>query len=226
MDHTLFEAVDDYISNRFVNEDEALVQTQQSLIAENIPTISISPNQGKFLNMLALLCQAKNILEIGTLGGYSSIWLARALPDNGHLTTIEFDPHHAHVAHQNIVRAGLDSKVDIRIGKALDLLPQIQSERAEPFDMVFIDADKPPYVEYFQWAMKMSRPGTLIVADNVIRQGKVLDINSSEEKVKGVQRFNEMLASSSEVTATILQSVGVKGYDGMAFAIVDSGLAQ
>ena len=225
MDHTLFEAVDSYICERFVTEDEALVQTQQSLIAENIPTISVSPNQGKFLNMLALLCQAKNILEIGTLGGYSTIWLARALPDDGHLITIEFDPHHACVAQQNIIRAGLASKVDIRIGKALELLPQIQSERTEPFDMVFIDADKPPYAEYFYWAMKMARPGTLIVADNVVRQGKVLDVNSSDEKVKGVQRFNEMLASSFEVTATILQTVGTKGYDGMAFAVVGD-LAQ
>ena len=221
MSNHLFESVDQYINDLLVHEDEALSATNDSIIDADIPPISISPNQGKFLHVLARLCNAKKILEIGTLAGYSTIWLARALPPDGHLLTLEFDPMHADVAHKNIVRAGLDSIVDIRVGKALDTLPQIEAEGIAPFDMIFIDADKSPYTEYFQWALRLSRAGTLIVADNVIREGKVLDPNSSDEMVQGVQRFNKMLAKNSAVTATIIQTVGQKEHDGMAIAVVN-----
>ncbi|HTS45347.1 MAG TPA: O-methyltransferase [Puia sp.] len=220
MDKKLFIAVDEYINTLLVPEDEALLATKNSIEENNIPQISISANQGKFLYLLALLCRAQNILEIGTLGGYSTIWLARALPDNGRLITIEVDPKHASVAQKNIERAGLDDKVDIRIGKALEILSRMEMESQEPFDMIFIDADKPPYAEYFQWALKLSHPGTLIIADNVIRDGKVLDADSKDEMVKGVQRFNTLLAATQSVTATIIQTVGEKDHDGMAIAIV------
>ncbi len=221
MNNELFENVDQYINDLFVNQDDVLTATEASIHEANIPPISISSNQGKFLQVLARLCHAKKILEIGTLAGYSTIWLARALPRDGQLITLEFDPKHADVAHTNIVRAGLDSIVDIRVGKALDTLPLIEAEGIAPFDMIFIDADKLPYTEYFQWALRLSRPGTLIVADNVIREGKVLDANSPDEMVQGVQRFNATLAKNSAVTATIIQTVGAKDHDGMALAIVN-----
>lgn len=221
MNNELFENVDQYINELFVDQDDVLTATEASINEANIPPISISPNQGKFLQVLARLCHAKKILEIGTLAGYSTIWLARALPRDGQLITLEFDPKHADVAHTNIIRAGLDSIVDIRVGKALDTLPLIEAEDIAPFDMIFIDADKLPYTEYFQWALRLSRPGTLIVADNVIREGKVLDANSPDEMVQGVQRFNAMLAKNPAVTATVIQTVGAKDHDGMALAIVN-----
>jgi caffeoyl-CoA O-methyltransferase len=220
MNNQIFESVDHYISNLMGHEDEALIAATESLKEAGMPAISISPNQGKFLQLLALLCNAKNILELGTLAGYSTIWMARALPEDGRLITIEADPKHAEVAEKNIVRAGLASHVQIKTGKALEILPQLLAEGAGPFDMIFIDADKPPYAEYFEWALRLSRPGTLIVADNVIRDGKVLDENSTEPAVNGAQRFNKMLAANTAVTATILQMVGVKEYDGMALAVV------
>jgi len=222
MDNKIFEQVDHYIANLLVREDAALLSVAKSIEAAGMPQISVSPNQGKFLQLLATLCGAKRILEIGTLGGYSTIWMARALPKDGKLITLEFDSAYAKVAQQNIVRAGLESKVDIRVGRALDLLPKIEAEPAWPFDMIFIDADKEPYAEYFQWALKLSRPGTLIIADNVIRDGKVLDENTTDERVIGVQRFNKVLAECTDVTATILQTVGVKEYDGMALAVVNA----
>ena len=220
MNPELFADVDRYIADLLAPQDDALLSTIESLDKAGMPQHSVSPNQGKLLYTLALLCNARNILEIGTLGGYSTIWLARALPDRGRLISLEYNSLHAKVARQNITRAGLESKVEIRVGKALELLPRIESETIEPFDLIFIDADKPPYIEYFQWAVKLARPGTLIIADNVIREGKVLDTNSEDEKVLGVQRFNEMLATNPDVTATILQTIGIKGYDGMAIALV------
>jgi caffeoyl-CoA O-methyltransferase len=218
MDNKIFESVDKYICDFFVAQDEALLAAERSLEESDMPAISISPNQGKFLHMMALLCNAKRILEVGTLAGYSTIWMARALQDDGKLISLEYDPKHASVAQKNIERAGLASKVEIRVGKGLDLLPELKGEG--PFDMIFIDADKPPYAEYFQWALKLSRPGTLIIADNVIRDGKVLDATNGDEMVIGVHRFNKMLSQNKEVTATIMQMVGVKEYDGMALAIV------
>ncbi len=220
MNNEIFESVDHYISNLLGHEDEALIAATRSLKEAGMPAISISPNQGKFLQILALLCNAKNILELGTLAGYSTIWMARALPKDGRLITLEYDPKHAAVAQKNIERAGLAEQVQIKTGRALDILPQLHADGAGPFDMIFIDADKPPYADYFQWALKLSRPGTLIVADNVIREGKVLDENSTEAAVNGAQRFNKMLGANTAVTATILQMVGVKEYDGMALAVV------
>jgi caffeoyl-CoA O-methyltransferase len=220
MNQQLFESVDKYISDLFHDQDEVLAATERSITEADIPQISISPTQGKFLQVLARLCNAKKILEIGTLAGYSTIWLARALPRDGRLVSLEFNLHHAQVAKKNMVFAGLDDLVDIRVGKALDLLPKIEEEGIAPFDMIFIDADKPPYKEYFEWALKLSRPGTLIVADNVIREGRVLDENSTDEMVKGARRFNEVLAANPAVAATIIQTVGMKEHDGMAIAIV------
>lgn len=220
MTQSSFEQIDHYIATLLAPDDPVLAATEKSIIAAGMPVISVSANQGKFLHLLALLCRANKILELGTLGGYSTIWMARTLPEGGKLTTIELEPDYAEVARKNIALAGLSDKVDIRIGKGLEVLPQLEAEGAGPFDMIFIDADKPPYVEYFQHALRLSRPGTLIVADNVIREGKVLDPDSPDEMVKGVQRFNEMLAAEPRVTATILQTVGVKEWDGMALAVV------
>jgi caffeoyl-CoA O-methyltransferase len=220
MSNSIFEQVDEYIANLLGYEDEALKAATRSLDEAGMPPISVSPNQGKFLQVMAKLVNAKNILELGTLAGYSTIWMARALPEEGHLITIEYDPKHAEVARKNIERAGLASQVDVRVGKALDILPQLQEEGAGPFDMIFIDADKPPYAEYFQWAVRLARPGALIVADNVIRDGKVLAEAPADEMVAGAQRFNNMLGANDDVTATILQMVGMKDHDGMALAVV------
>jgi caffeoyl-CoA O-methyltransferase len=220
MNNEIFESVDHYISDLLGHEDEALIAATTSLKEAGMPAISISPNQGKFLQVLALLCNAKNILELGTLAGYSTIWMARALPKDGKLITLEYDPKHAAVAQKNIERAGVAGQVQIRTGKALDILPQLHAEGAGPFDMIFIDADKPPYADYFEWALKLARPGTLIVVDNVIRDGKVLNENSTDAAVNGAQRFNKVLGASTAVTATILQMVGIKEYDGMAIAVV------
>jgi predicted O-methyltransferase YrrM len=216
----IFAQVDQYISNLLAPEDEILKETIHSLDEENLPQHSVSANQGKFLQVMMRICNAKNVLELGTLGGYSTIWLARALPENGKITTLEVDKHHAEVAQKNIAKAGFANKVDLKVGKALDILPNF-IESNQIFDMIFIDADKPPYTEYFEYALKLSRPGTVIICDNVIREGKVLDKNSQDEKVLGVQRFNEMLSKNKNVTATILHSVGVKEYDGMAIAVVN-----
>ncbi|HAO05432.1 MAG TPA: O-methyltransferase [Chryseobacterium sp.] len=221
MDTEIFSRVDNYISGLLAPEDKALNDTIKSLETEGLPKHSISANQGKFLQVLMIACNAKMVLELGTLCGYSTIWLARALPDNGKLITIEVDKHHGEVAQKNIDNAGLSQKVDLRVGKALDILPQIIEEQGELFDMIFIDADKPPYTEYFDNALQLSRPGALIICDNVIRVGKVLDKNSTDEKVQGVQRLNKMLSENKKVTATILQTVGVKEYDGMAIAVVN-----
>ena len=218
--NSIFGEVDQYISNLFEDQDEALLATEKAIIDENIPQISISPNQGKFLQLMAKLCNAKRILEIGTLGGYSTIWMARALPKDGKLISLELEQHHATVAGKNIAHAGLSDIVDIRLGKAIETLPQLEKNNEGPFDMIFIDADKPPYTEYFEWSLKLSRPGTLIIADNVIRDGKVLLADSNDEMVKGVKRFNAALAANKNVNATIIQTVGAKEHDGMALAIV------
>lgn len=223
MSKEIFGSVEQYISDLFGDQDSELAATEQSIKDADIPQISISANQGKFLHLLARLSNAKKILEIGTLGGYSTIWLARALPQHGKLISLELDPKHAAVAQKNVNHAGLEAVVEIRIGKAIDQLPKLLAENAGPFDMIFIDADKPPYTEYFEWSLKLSRPGTLIIADNVIREGKVLEKNSSDEMVTGVKRFNEALAATPFVTATIIQTVGAKDHDGMAIAIVNGG---
>jgi predicted O-methyltransferase YrrM len=220
MDQEIFGKVDHYISQMLAPEDEVLQETIKSLDTAEMPQISVTANQGKFLQVIALMCNAKRVLELGTLAGYSTIWLARSLPEDGTIVTIEFDPRHANVAKQNIKNAGLLDKVDIRVGKAMDIMLEIKEAKEEPFDLIFIDADKPPYTEYFEMALSLSHPGTVIICDNVIREGKVLDENSTDDRVIGVQRFNKLLASNKNVTATILQTVGVKEYDGMAIAVV------
>jgi caffeoyl-CoA O-methyltransferase len=220
MDQKVFKAVDQYISDLFNPQDEALIAAELSHKQEGIPHINVSPNLGKFLYLLVKLTNAKKILELGTLAGYSTIWMAKALPEDGRLISLEIDPRHAEIAGKNIFRSGLSDKIEIRVGRAIDLLPGLARENAGPFDMIFIDADKPPYTEYFEWALRLSRPGTLIIADNVIRDGKVLDPNQEDPMVKGAQRFNKALAAQRGVDATILQTIGVKEYDGMAIAIV------
>lgn len=220
-DNTLFEQVDRYISNLLAPEDKALTETIALLRAEGIPDMSISPNQGKLLQVLAVACNARRILELGTLAAYSTVWLARAIPADGRVVTIEFDEHHAAVARKNIQHAGLSDRITLLTGKALDILAGMTEAGEAPFDMIFIDADKPPYTEYFQYALQLSRPGTIIVCDNVIRNGLVLDANSTDEKVQGVQRLNTFLSTCKEVTATILQTVGIKEYDGMVVAVVN-----
>jgi len=190
--------------------------------AAELPAIDVAPNQGKLLQLLAKLVSARRILEIGTLGGYSTIWLARALPAGGKLITLEFNPVHADIARANIARANLAHLVDIRIGAALDTLPKLHVEMKAPFDLVFIDADKPNNAEYVRWALKLSRPGTLIIVDNVVSDGGVADASSRDNDVLGARRLFELLESEPRLNSTALQTVGAKGYDGFALAIVKS----
>ena len=221
MNTEIFSKVDQYISNLLAPEDEILLHTIKSLDDNGLPQHSVSANQGKFFFFLMRACNAKRVLELGTLAGYSTIWLARGLPKEGILVTIESDAVHAQVAKKNIEIAGLSNQVEIKVGKALEILPIMIKENPEPFDFIFIDADKPPYVEYFNFALELSRSGTIIVCDNVVRDGKVIEENCKDEKVFGVQRLNKVLSENSKVTATILQMVGVKEYDGMAIAVVN-----
>ncbi len=213
-------AVDRYITDLLVPPDPVLDAVLQACAAADLPPHNVSPNQGKLLQLLARVQGAHTILEIGTLGAYSTIWLARALPADGSLVTLEADPKHAEVARANIARAGLADVVDLRLGRALSTLPQLAAEGRGPFDLIFIDADKPSNPDYFAWALKLSRRGSLIVADNVVRNGAVVDAKSGDPSVQGVRRFNELLAESPQVSATAIQTVGSKGYDGFAIAIV------
>jgi len=215
-------AVDDYITDLFVPPDSALDGALQAAADAKLPNIQVTPNVGKLLSILAQAIGARKILEIGTLGGYSTIWMARALPLGGKLITLEIDPKHAEVARQNIANAGLSQVVDLRLGKAIDTLPQIAAEGHGPFDLIFIDADKPSNADYFAWALKLSRKGSLIIVDNVIRNGNVIDAASSDANVQGVRRFNEIAAKEPRVTLTEIQTVGGKGYDGLAIALVIS----
>jgi len=221
MEYNIFSKVDNYISNLLANEDIALTNVIKSLNDENIPQMSVSANHGKLLQVLMISCNAKRVLELGTLGGYSTIWMARGLPADGKIITLDVDKRYADVAKKNIENAGIAQKVEIKIGNALDILGNLIDQQEEPFDFIFIDADKPPYKEYFELAIKLSRSGTIIVCDNVVREGKILDANSSDEKVKGVQRLNESLKKNKNVTATIIQTVGVKEHDGMVIAVVN-----
>ncbi len=197
-----------------------MAQVLENSDRAGLPLISVSPAQGKFLNLLAKLVGAKKILEIGTLGGYSTIWMGRALPANGELITIEFLPEHAAVARANIALASLEKMINVRVGRAIEELPKIEKEGIGPFDLVFIDADKESTPEYFDWALKLTRKGSLIVVDNVVRNGLILDKDIDDVNVQGVRRFYEKLAKEPRVDATALQTVGLKGYDGMAIAQV------
>ncbi|MGW7821755.1 O-methyltransferase [Streptomyces puniciscabiei] len=220
MSQQTWTAVDDYFNALLVPEDDALLSAAADSDAAGLPAIQVAPNQGKLLSLLARIRGARRILEIGTLGGYSTIWLARALPDDGRLVTLESDPHYAAVATANIARAGLDHIVDIRVGRAQDTLPVLAAEEAGPFDLVFIDADKPSNPDYLEWALKLSRPGSVIVGDNVVRAGAVTDADSDDPRVQGVRRFTELIAGHPRLTATTLQTVGSKGYDGFTLALV------
>ncbi len=213
-------AVDHYFSEQLSLSDRALDAAMAANRSAELPAIDVAPNQGKLLQLLAQLAGARRILEIGTLGGYSTIWLARALPAGGRLITLEFDPKHAEIARANIERAGLAQKVEIRVGAALDTLPKLQNESSQPFDLIFIDADKPNNSEYLRWALKLSRPGTLIIIDNVVRDGAVIDAASTDKDVQGARHLFELLASESRLSCTAIQTVGTKGYDGFAFALV------
>ncbi|MFJ2640969.1 MULTISPECIES: O-methyltransferase [unclassified Streptomyces] len=212
--------VDDYFNGLLVGPDEALDAAVENSDAAGLPAIQVAANQGKLLNLLARLQGARTVLEIGTLGGYSTIWLARALPEGGRVVTLEADPAYAEVARANIERAGLADVVEIRVGRALDTLPELAAEGHGPFDVVFIDADKPSNPDYLAWSLKLTRPGSLIVADNVVRDGEVVDGASEDPKVQGVRRFTELVAAEPTLTATALQTVGGKGYDGLMMALV------
>jgi len=213
-------AVDGFINCTSIAVDPVLDAALAASSAAGLPAIAVSPPQGKFLNLIARMQQARRILEIGTLGGYSTIWLARALPEDGRLVTLELDPKHAEVARANFVRAGLSQRIDLRVGPAIDALPQLAAEGSEPFDFIFIDADKASIPDYFAWALKLSRRGAVIIVDNVVRKGAVVDAASSDPSVLGVRRFMESLATNSRVSATTIQTVGSKGYDGFTLALV------
>jgi predicted O-methyltransferase YrrM len=212
-------AVDRYITDQLVPSDAALDAALASSAANGLPAINVAPNQGKLLHILARSVGAKRILEVGTLGGYSTIWLARAVAPGGKVITLEYEPRHADVARANIERAGLGHLVDIRLGKAIDSLPKIAAEGGAPFDLVFIDADKPGNADYFAWAMKLTRVGSLIIVDNVVRNGAVIDANG-DANVQGARRLHEAMAKEPRVSATAVQTVGSKGYDGFAIAVV------
>jgi predicted O-methyltransferase YrrM len=213
--------VDRYFVDTLNLSDPILDATMTANAAAELPAIDVAPNQGKLLHLFAKLVSARKILEMGTLGGYSTIWLARALPPGGRLVSLEFNPKHADVAKSNIQRAGLSDRVEIRVGAALDSLPIIQEERLGPFDFIFIDADKPNNPGYLEWAIKLSRPGTLIIVDNVVRDGAVADAASTDPTIEGTRRMFDLMASDSRLSSTALQTVGCKGYDGFAMAIVN-----
>jgi len=214
-------AVDSYITDLLVSSDPLLEAALEASDAAGLPAINVTPCQGKLLWLFARLLAARKILEIGTLGGYSTIWLARALPGDGRLITVEADPSHAKVARANLVRAGLMDRIDLRVGRGLELLPGIEAEGLGPFDLIFIDADKPNTADYFDWALRLARSGSLIITDNVVRKGAVADPDDSDPNVRGMRRFFEKVASEPRVSATAMQTVGSKGYDGFAIALVD-----
>jgi predicted O-methyltransferase YrrM len=210
--------IDKFFSDALIALDPVLEATLESSRAAGLPAINVSPNQGKLLEILARILNARSILEIGTLGAYSTIWLARGMQAQGRLITLEADPARATVARANIARAGLQNVVELRLGSASDTLPQILAERRGPFDLIFIDADKKNIPSYFEWALRLSRPGSIIVVDNVVRDGRVIDSNTDDPDIQGVRRFIEMVGTDATVSGTAIQTVGIKGYDG--FAIV------
>ena len=224
MTDQLWTEVDKYLTDLFISPDPALDAALESSKSAGLQPINVSALQGKLLYILAKSHGAKNILEIGTLGGYSTIWLGRALPANGRLTTLEADPKHAEIARANIARADLSGAVEVRLGRAQDTLPRLVAEHRGPFDLIFIDADKTGYAEYFAWSLKLAHRGTLIIADNVIRKGAVADPASTDANVQGVRRFQEAVAAEKRVTATGVQTVGSKGYDGFTLILVTADL--
>lgn len=212
--------VDQYFTDALIASADGFNAALDANRKADLPAIDVTPLQGKFLEILVRLTGTRRVLEIGTLGGYSTLWLARALPADGIVVTLELEPHHAEVALHNLKSAGLASKVDLRIGPATESLGVLHAQHSAPFDFIFIDADKAGYPEYLQWSMKLSRPGTLIVADNVVRDGKVIDPKNPDPNIQGVRRFTEMVAAEPRLSTTVLQTVGSKGYDGFAIALV------
>lgn len=221
MGQTLFDAVDRYICEHLLPADPSLDNALQKSAEAGLPAINVAPNQGKLLFLLARAIGAKKMLEIGTLAGYSTIWLARALPPAGRLITLELDPKHAAVARENFASAGVAELVDLRVGPALEILPQLEAERVGPFCLTFIDADKVNIPSYFDWAVRLSRPGSLIVVDNVVRKGALIDEHTKDQNVLGVRRLHELIRNEPRVSATTIQTVGSKGHDGLTFAIVN-----
>lgn len=215
-------AVDQYFADMLIPSDPIMDAVLKASEEAGLPAINVAPNQGKLLMLLAQIQHARNILEIGTLGGYSTIWLARALPADGHLITLEINPKHAEVARTNVERAGLSDRVDVRLGRAVDTLSQLVDEKRGPFDLIFIDADKPSNPDYLAGSLKLSRPGTLIIVDNVVRDGAVVDPASTDTSVQGVRRLTDMISHEPRLSATAIQTVGSKGYDGFALMIVNS----
>jgi predicted O-methyltransferase YrrM len=222
MTKDVWEAVDKYFDEMLIPHDSALDDALAAASAENLPAIQVSSVQGKLLHLLARIMGARNILEIGTLGGYSTIWMARALPEGGRIITLEADPKHAEVAQKNFARAGVENKVELRLGKALDTLPKVAADGRGPFDMFFIDANKSNMPEYFEWSLKLARKGSVIIADNVVREGAVLDARSKDADIQGIRRFLEMVGKEKRVSGTALQTVSTKNYDGFALVLVTS----
>jgi len=222
MTQDVWEAVEHYFDKVLVGQDSALEDALASAAAEKLPAIQVSSVQGKLLHLLARILGARKILEIGTLGGYSTIWMARALPEGGRLITLEADSKHADVARKNFARAGVESKVELRLGKALDTLPKIAAEGLGPFDLFFIDANKSNMPEYFEWSLKLARIGSVIIADNVVREGAVLDADSKDGDIQGIRRFLEMVGKEKRVSGTAMQTVSTKNYDGFAMVLVTS----
>jgi predicted O-methyltransferase YrrM len=220
MSRNLWKAVDDYVAETIVAQDPALEEALAANAAAGLPSIDVSAPQGKLIHLLARMTGAKRALEIGTLGGYSTIWIASALPHDGRLITLERNARHAEVARKNVARAGLGAKVEVRTGAALASLPKIEAEGLGPFDFVFIDADKANNAAYLEWALRLSRPGTAIVVDNVVRDGEVADARSADADVVGVRRMFDLIAREPRLSATAIQTVGSKGWDGFALALV------
>jgi predicted O-methyltransferase YrrM len=219
-DQAVWAQVDRYFGNLLIPADDNLDAALRANEQAGLPAIDVTGLQGKFLEFLVRISGARRILEIGTLGGYSTIWLARALPEGGRVVTLELDPHHAEVARANLNNAGVLDRVDLIVGPALDTLQSLENTASAPFDFIFIDADKESYSQYLQWALKLSHVGTIIVADNVVREGKVVQAGCDDPMVQGVLRFTELLAAEPRLSATVLQTVGTKGYDGFALAVV------
>lgn len=213
-------AVDRYFGDQLSPHDEALVACIEANREAGLPSIDVPALLGKFLHLMVRISGARNVLEIGTLGGYSTIWMARALPSGGQLVTLEIDPHHAEIARQNLEHAGVLDRVEITIGPAIDAMKALYDGAAPPFDLVFIDADKKSLPDYLDWSIKLSRPGTILIVDNVVRDGKVLDPASSDADIQGVRRMTERIAANPRLSATAIPTVGARGYDGFAMAVV------
>ncbi len=221
MTHERWDAVDDYVAEMLLEEDPALHEVRRACAEAGLPPIALSPPQAKFLHLLARVHRARSILELGTLGGYSTIWLARALPPDGRLVTLEINSEYAALATANIQRAGVADPIQIKVQPALEGLRELIAEDAGPFDLIFIDADKEGTPDYFRHALSLSRPGTVIVTDNVVRGGALADPDTEDSRARGMRRFHELLAAEPRVSATTIQTVGSKGYDGFTLALVE-----